>query len=247
MAKGTADAIAPFIIVGLVCVVGYYVLSWVQRRNLQVSIPNVKQGQWDPVVANYTWSSSVNNKHKEEYIRLKQLADQQQQSQQNGQSPATARNTLAQALMRRTMHNVQQLMDMQSQKQSLSQLVKQGLIGEDVMHRFQMAEQVLNEDCGEIVQEANQLKPQWGESIFQDAAKLIQIEKQREQEMQMKEMEQDMAERRRLASELSEEDRRLKDQRARQAAEELLQLEEQERAKGGGNKKTSPPTVKKRK
>lgn len=94
------------------------------------------------------------------------------------------------------------------------------------MHRFQMAEQVLNEDCGEIVLEANQLKPQWGESIFQDAAKLIQIEKQREQEMQMKEMEQDMAERRRLASELSEEDRRLKDERARQAAEELLQLEE---------------------
>ncbi|KAJ1982938.1 translocation protein Sec66 [Dimargaris xerosporica] len=88
--------------------------------------------------------------------------------------------TLQSALIKRAVTDVQRAIDLQTKKQTLSTLVKAGSIGEDVWTQFQAAEAELENEMIDIVQEANTIRPGWGQGIFQIASEILGHQKIRE-------------------------------------------------------------------
>ncbi|KAJ1979695.1 translocation protein Sec66 [Dimargaris verticillata] len=88
--------------------------------------------------------------------------------------------TLQSALIKRAVTDVQRAIELQTKKQTLSALVKAGSIGEDVWTQFQAAEAELENEMIDIVQEANTIRPGWGQGIFQIASEILGHQKIRE-------------------------------------------------------------------
>jgi flagellar biosynthesis component FlhA len=152
--------------------IAYQVLKIIQKRSQYVKLPQLAEGQWDPLVANYTWTSSISggeSKFRNEYETLKA-------------NPNTEQKLLVQCLMKRAMHDVKNIAEIQQQKGTLLSLVKTGSIGEEVWNRFLDRERSLNTECGMVAAEAEVLKPGWSQTIFQQAGQLLQVELQREKE-----------------------------------------------------------------
>jgi translocation protein SEC66 len=83
------------------------------------------------------------------------------------------------ALLRRAMTVVTRVLQMREQRPPLSKLLKQGSIGEDVWNSFQKAEEELEQEVMEVVQEADTFNQGWGKSIYQTASEMIAHEKLR--------------------------------------------------------------------
>lgn len=198
--------------------VAYNVLRWLQRRSQYVNVPSLADGQWHPVAANYNWAASGENSWKREFYRLKE-------------DPQATSMSLAQTLMKRTMEDVRQLAEMQEQKQTLQQLVKSGSIGEEVLQRFLIAEQQLNQECQTVVQEAESLKPAWGNQIFQQASQLLQAEMRRQEENERKQFEEEQRLQQRWDENRGKEELKIREEEARRLAEELIREEEEEKKK----------------
>ncbi|KAI9591409.1 Sec62/63 complex, subunit Sec66, partial [Syncephalis fuscata] len=104
------------------------------------------------------------------------------------QEPEASEADLKTALVRRAMEDVGRIYELREQKPSLSTLVKSGQIGEDVWNQFQAAEDEMELELMEVVQEANHLKEGWGQQIFQTASEMVMHERQKEQQREMEEM-----------------------------------------------------------
>ncbi|KAJ3171945.1 translocation protein S66 [Irineochytrium annulatum] len=149
---------------------------------------------------------------------------------------------LTSALLRRAMVDVQRIWQIREEKPPLQNLVRSGVLGEDMMEKITLAEKELEVEIHELMEEAELYKAGWGKNIFQEASTFMQ---------QQANLAQQQAQAAAVAAQqgggapatspaaatnaLTEEE---KEERARKAAEELLAEEEKERkSKSGGGKK----------
>ncbi|KAG1180123.1 hypothetical protein G6F70_002013 [Rhizopus microsporus] len=162
---------------------------------------------------------------KEEYIALLNA------------EPAVPEFHLRTALLRRAMEAVRRLVQIQQEKPALQQLMKTGSIGDELWREFSAAEQEITAELQEIAMEANTFKENWGQTIFSTAAQMLEHEKQKQLQQEMKVMlEKETARKKReeereakeaKEQEAKEHERRLRE--AKKAEEELLKMEEQEK------------------
>jgi translocation protein SEC66 len=135
------------------------------------------------------------------------------------------------------MEAVRRLVQVQQEKPALQQLQKTGSIGDDLWREFSAAEQEITAELQEIALEANTFKDGWGQTIFSTAAQMLEHEKQKQLQQEMKDMLEKEAllkkrEEEREAKEIKEnevkaQEKRIKD--AKKAEEDLLRMEEQEK------------------
>ncbi|KAI9250510.1 Pre protein translocase subunit Sec66-domain-containing protein [Phascolomyces articulosus] len=196
------------------CIAAMSVFSFVYRR-----VTGIKTVE--------PWFSD--NNEKEQYIVLL-----------NTEKPVPEQHLRA-ALLRRAMEAVRRLVQIQQEKPALQQLMRMGSIGDDLWRDFSVAEQQTMMELQEVSQEANTYKSNWGQTIFSTAAQMLEHEKQKVLQQEMKAMK-EAEEKRRLMQEKElklaeerEQERRLKE--AKQAEEDLLKMEEEEQKNPSKNNK----------
>ncbi|KAJ3216731.1 translocation protein S66 [Dinochytrium kinnereticum] len=145
---------------------------------------------------------------------------------------------LTSALVRRAMVDVQRIWQIREEKPSLQNLVRTGVLGEEMMEKITLAEKELEVEVQDIMTEADLYKAGWGKTIFQEATQFIQLQTQQLQKAaaaQQKHQHQHQATSptgsagsAKPESEMSKEEL---EERARKAAEDLLLEEEREKAK----------------
>ncbi|KAJ3416102.1 translocation protein S66 [Chytridiales sp. JEL 0842] len=85
---------------------------------------------------------------------------------------------LRSALLRRALVDVQRIMKLREEKGPLQNLVRSGVVGEEMMEKIVAAEKELEVEVPEVVEDADLYKPDWGKNIFQEATALYQIQMQ---------------------------------------------------------------------
>ncbi|KAL7749059.1 Translocation protein S66 [Sorochytrium milnesiophthora] len=93
------------------------------------------------------------------------------------------------ALLRRAMKNVERIWSLREDRACLALLLKNGAIGDDLWNDFSSAEQTLNEEVLDCVQEAESLEKGWGQKLFPQAGEMAAREKQRQMEEERKKVE----------------------------------------------------------
>jgi len=192
--------------VGWTVVFGTFVYCYYRKRS-----PKVKEGWFPPHEA------------RDHYLEL---------SRSSNPDPTVLRS----ALLRRAMTDITRIFELREQKPALTQLSKTGAIGDDMFSAFQAAEAEMELELNNVVQEAEKLKPGWGESIFQTASEMVMHEKQKEVQMEQekKRKEEEKEKERKMKKE--EEERKKDEERRQKLAEELIQQEEEEKKKKSGKK-----------
>jgi len=155
---------------------------------------------------------------------------------------------LKSALLLRAMEDVRRLSNLQANKGPLQTMVQQGLLGDEMGKRYQVAEQEVLGELQEVVNEAETYRQGWGQFIIQTAAQMVEYEKQKEMVAEMKvkreqeEKDQKLREERdERESKDREEREKIKKERDRiRAEEELLKAEEKEKEKDISIKKRKP-------
>ncbi|KAG2195882.1 hypothetical protein INT47_002925 [Mucor saturninus] len=192
------------------CIAAMSAFSYVYRRATNMTSFEA----WFPI-----------NVEKEQYIALL------------NSEPAVPEYHLRAALLRRAMEAVRRLVQVQQEKPALQQLMKTGSIGDDLWREFSAAEQEITAELQEIAMEANTFKEGWGQTIFSTAAQMLEHEKQKQMQTDMKAMlemestrkknEEEREAREQKENEIKDGEKRLKE--AKKAEEELLRMEEQEK------------------
>ncbi|WVQ74522.1 hypothetical protein IAR50_004123 [Cryptococcus sp. DSM 104548] len=100
-------------------------------------------------------------------------------------SPPTPDNLLKSALLARAIVDIQRLAQIRDDKLALNNLHTRGLIGDDTMARFAVAEKELEAEVLDVISEANSFKEGWGQFIFGTASEAAQAEKTRNTVMNM--------------------------------------------------------------
>ncbi|KAF2221978.1 Sec62/63 complex, subunit Sec66 [Elsinoe ampelina] len=92
------------------------------------------------------------------------------------------------ALMRRAVEDIHRIIQVRNAKPALQTLLQRGSVGEELWQRFLRAEQDIEEEVQDVVNEANALAPNWGQVIFQSANEIAnnQLAKARMEELQAK-------------------------------------------------------------
>ncbi|TKX23674.1 translocation protein sec66 [Elsinoe australis] len=92
------------------------------------------------------------------------------------------------ALMRRAVEDIHRIIQVRNAKPALQTLLQRGSVGEELWQRFLRAEQEIEEEVKDVVNEANALAPNWGQVIFQSANEIAnnQLAKARMEELQAK-------------------------------------------------------------
>ncbi|KAG2218731.1 hypothetical protein INT45_006883 [Circinella minor] len=195
------------------CIAAMSVFSFVYRR-----VTGIKTVE--------PWFSE--NNEKEQYIILL-----------NAEKPVPEHHLRA-ALLRRAMEAVRRLVHIQQEKPALQQLMRMGSIGDDLWRDFSVAEQQTMMELQEVSQEANTYKSNWGQTIFSTAAQMLEHEKQKILQKEMKTMKEAEEKRKEIQekefkmAEEREQERRL--QEAKKAEEDLLKMEEEEQKVNNKNK-----------
>ncbi|KAJ1679793.1 translocation protein Sec66 [Spiromyces aspiralis] len=89
-------------------------------------------------------------------------------------------SALKAALLRRAMTDVIRALEIQTNKQPLTELVKSGAIAEELLHQFSAAEKELDAEMLDLLQEAESLQPGWRKIIIPLAAEITSNIRQRE-------------------------------------------------------------------
>lgn len=143
------------------------------------------------------------------------------------------------ALLKRAMTDVKRIWQLSEEKPSMSQLVKEGAISDEMWNSFKKAEQDLQLEVYDIQAEAEFIKPGWGESIVKEAAQLAAKERQltmmvkeqkRKQKMEAREKKEKEKLQAKDKKEKEKEDQELIE-RSNRMAKELIEEEEREKAK----------------
>ncbi|KIW56600.1 hypothetical protein PV05_05247 [Exophiala xenobiotica] len=82
-------------------------------------------------------------------------------------------SVLRAALLSRAVEDVQRVMEVRTRKPPLAQLLQRGVVGDEIFQRLQRAEQELELEIKDVVNEANALAPNWGTHIFQSANEMV--------------------------------------------------------------------------
>ena len=97
------------------------------------------------------------------------------------QDPPPPDKMLKAALLLYARENVRRIWRLREQKASLNQLMSAGSVGDDLFTQFTAAEQALEADIIETVNEANAYQTGWGSNIFQTATEMVHFDMQRQQ------------------------------------------------------------------
>ncbi|KAL1915378.1 uncharacterized protein VTP21DRAFT_6836 [Calcarisporiella thermophila] len=158
-------------------------------------------------------------------------------------------NHLKAALLRRATEDLRRVLRLREDKQALSQLLRNGAVGDDLWAQVLATEQEMNQELQEVVEEANALHEGWGEMIFQHANEIVQHERVKALQQESAELlareerESKTREERdkRDAAEAEKRDKLKRERDAKSAEQELLRMEEVEKKKkssgGKGGKK----------
>lgn len=95
-------------------------------------------------------------------------------------------SVLKAALLKRAVEDIQRIVQLRQSKPALQTLLQRGSVGDELWQRFQRAEQEMELEVKDVVNEANAFAPNWGQTIFQSANEINQniILKQRTAEIQ---------------------------------------------------------------
>lgn len=95
-------------------------------------------------------------------------------------------SVLKAALLKRAVEDIQRIVQLRQAKPALQTLLQRGSVGDELWQRFQRAEQEMEIEVKDVVNEANAFAPNWGQVIFQSANEINQniLLKQRITEMQ---------------------------------------------------------------
>ncbi|TPX37103.1 hypothetical protein SmJEL517_g00907 [Synchytrium microbalum] len=141
------------------------------------------------------------------------------------EDPTTVK-ILGGALVRRAMADVKILTQMAQEKNSLHALVKTGAIGEDMWESFQVAEQEMQLELQEVLEEADTFKPGWSKTIFQEAQQILQQQMQKEHEENMKKQQAHMEA---MGKAAAAQEEALKEEERQATLKELVENEEREK------------------
>ncbi|KAL8940774.1 MAG: hypothetical protein Q9211_002117 [Gyalolechia sp. 1 TL-2023] len=83
--------------------------------------------------------------------------------------PTVPDGVLKAALLQRATEDIKRILEVRSAKQALSNLVQRGSVGDDLWQRFLRAEKEIEAELRDVVEEANALQANWGQTIFQSA------------------------------------------------------------------------------
>ncbi|CAG8584067.1 12832_t:CDS:2 [Acaulospora morrowiae] len=103
-------------------------------------------------------------------------------------SPAATELQLKAALLRRAMTDVERVLKLREDRPALLTLVQKGAVGDDLWSSFLEAEQEIQNDIMEVTAEADTFKENWGQTIFSTANEMVQHEKHKKINDQMKEL-----------------------------------------------------------
>ncbi|KAJ3078314.1 translocation protein S66 [Quaeritorhiza haematococci] len=160
--------------------------------------------------------------------------------------------------MRRAMEDVKRIWQIREEKPPLMNLVKQGAIGEDLWEKVVRAEQELEAEILEVLEEADLYRKGWRDTIFQEASKYMQIQIAREAQLQAQmeaannaspgqdeteeagEGEDDSEEAQTASPSTPEEEQLTEEERSQRAMEELIRDEELEKQKLAKKQQQSP-------
>lgn len=94
---------------------------------------------------------------------------------QPGQEKATPvpDSILKAALLQRAAEDIRRILAIRGAKQPLSQLLQRGSVGDDLWQRFLRAEKEMEAEVKDVVEEANALATNWGQTIFQSANEMV--------------------------------------------------------------------------
>ncbi|KAL8905315.1 MAG: hypothetical protein Q9207_002706 [Kuettlingeria erythrocarpa] len=84
-------------------------------------------------------------------------------------SPNIPDGVLKAALLQRAREDIKRILEVRNAKQALSNLLQRGSVGDDLWQRHQRAEKEIEAELRDVVEEANALQPNWGQTIFQSA------------------------------------------------------------------------------
>ncbi|ORX41650.1 hypothetical protein BCR36DRAFT_400704 [Piromyces finnis] len=106
--------------------------------------------------------------------------------EQYGDQEANPQNTkiLTSALVKRAMATISRMWDIQKEKPSLTQLVRDGVVGENQLKQLTLAEEETEAKLEDIQNEAECLKDGWSKTILQESAQLIAYIRQQQQQAQ---------------------------------------------------------------
>lgn len=102
-------------------------------------------------------------------------------------------SVLRAALLARACTDIERIMEVRTRKPALTQLLQRGVVGDEMMQRLTRAEQELELELKDVVNEANALgpaqgnSPPWGSVIFQSAGEMVQNRMLREKLDRIKE------------------------------------------------------------
>ncbi|KAL8963036.1 MAG: hypothetical protein Q9193_000653 [Seirophora villosa] len=84
-------------------------------------------------------------------------------------SPTVPDGVLKAALLHRASEDIKRILEIRNAKQALSSLLQRGSVGDDLWQRFLRAEKEIEAELRDVVEEANALQSNWGQTIFQSA------------------------------------------------------------------------------
>jgi translocation protein SEC66 len=93
--------------------------------------------------------------------------------------PPASEALLKAALIRRAVADVRRVVRLREDKPALQSLLQKGSIGEDLWNSLLAAEKELEAEIVDVVAEAENFVPGWGNVIFQTANEIIASEKMR--------------------------------------------------------------------
>jgi len=157
--------------------------------------------------------------------------------EQYGDQEATQQNTkiLTSALVKRAMATISRMWDIQKEKPSLTQLVREGVVGENQLKQLTLAEEETEAKLEDIQSEAECYKDGWSKTILQESAQLIAYIRQQQAQAQKNASAKNSPAQNRPQLSPEEELKRRKAE-ADRAARELIEEEEKSKKKSKSKK-----------
>lgn len=157
--------------------------------------------------------------------------------EQYGDEEANPNNTkiLTSALVKRAMATINRMWDIQKEKPSLTQLVRDGVVGENQLQQLVLAEEETEAKLQDIQNEAECYKDGWSKTILQESAQLIAYIRQQQAQASRKNPSANTSPAQRRPQLSPEEELKRRKAEADKAARELI--EEEEKSKKSKSKK----------
>ena len=174
-------------------------------------------------------------------------------SAEAAQNPAHPHRMLAQALMKRAIADIPNVMKIQKESSGMSKLYARSMCSVKQWRSYQMAEALIGQEVADVKAEADDIEPGWSHSIWQQASQYhAMLQRKHEMELQAAQEKVKQVEAKAAAASTSGtgkpgkkakpvDEKKAKELAAQKAAEELLREEEKEKknkkAFAGGLKK----------